>query len=230
MGELRNAKGQFVGGVRNDLTGQRFGRLVVIELDRITSRKTYWKCKCDCGNEKTIRGDCLGIVKSCGCLKREQDIKNLGILNNHNLTNHPVYSIWNAMINRCRNSNNSHYKDYGGRGIKVCEEWKSLENFAKWSEESGFKKGLSIERIDVNGNYCPENCAWIPFEKQAINKRNTVMFTIENVTKPLVEWAREYGISPKLAWQRHHNGYSDPSDIFYNGNLQLRDAKKVFGG
>lgn len=228
----RNKNGQFTSGVRKDLTGKRFGKLVVLELDRIERKKSYWKCKCDCGVEKVIRGDTLEVVRSCGCIKKEQDIKNLGIKNHHEMTYHPVYTIWHAMVSRCTNPKDHAYKDYGGRGITVCDEWKDVRKFAEWADKNGFQKGLSIERVDVNGNYCPENCKWIPKNEQSRNRRNTVMLTVDNVTKPLFKWAEEYGVSYRLLYGRVKKGYTKANDLFYKGNLQKRELvlSEVFGG
>lgn len=231
---IRNKNGQFVSGVRKDLTGKRFGKLIVIGLDRLEKKRSYWLCKCDCGNEKVLRGDTLEVVRSCGCLKKEQDITNLHIKNNHEMTYHPVYSIWHAMVSRCNNPNDFAYKDYGGRGISVCSDWTDIRNFARWADETGFQKGngLSIERVDVNGNYCPENCVWIPRSEQAKNRRNTIKLTFDGITKPMSVWAKENGVSYKLVYRRFRDGYTKAEDLFYDGNLQKRDfaLSEVFGG
>lgn len=227
---LRNDKGQFVKGEnRKDLTGKRFGRLVVVEVDEEKSnRKTYWICKCDCGNTKSIRADTLKFVRSCGCIKKEQDIKNLGITRNHNMTYHPLFSIWNGMMSRCNNQKNPAYKDYGGRGIKVCEEWHKVENFCKWGEENGYKKGLSIERIDVNKGYSPDNCKWIPISEQPLNTRKTTIVEINGKKIPLAKTARSLGVSPMLAWHRWKNGIRDYDELFFKGNLrEKRRAERI---
>lgn len=222
----RNEKGQFTKGqVINDLTGKRFGKLTVICLDRIENRCSWWKVKCDCGNVKVIRGDTLKVVRSCGCIKKKQDIINLRIDNDHQMTYHPVYRIWQAMIARCENPNQKHYSDYGGRGIKVCSEWHDIKKFAKWADETGFVSGknLSIEREDVNGDYCPENCCWIDRKLQSRNRRDTIRLCINGEEKPLVEWAEIYGIKYELVIQRYEKGRRKPEDLFYKGNIQMRD-------
>ena len=222
----RNENGQFVKGqLINDLTGKRYGMLTVLGLDRIENRCSWWTVKCDCGTVKSVRGSTLKVIRSCGCIKKKQDLINLHITNNHELTYHPVYHIWNAMIQRCENPKFKYYKDYGGRGIKVCEEWKDIRNFSKWADQSGFPgKNLSIERVDVNGNYCPENCCWIDRKYQARNCRNTIRLVINGTERPLVEWAEIYGIKYELVMGRYQKGYREPNDLFYKGNLQMRDC------
>lgn len=192
----RNNKGQFVKGENIvDKTGERHGRLTVVSLsDKRSGRKTYWNCICDCGNEKVVRSDSLKVTQSCGCLKREQDMNNLGIINNHGMTKHPLYGRWNAMINRCENKKSHAYKSYGARGIKVCEGWKDILKFIDWAENNGFEEGLTLERIDVNGNYEPDNCEWIPMEQQHYNKTTSVKRTIDGITLTTMQWAKKYNI------------------------------------
>ena len=224
--KARNENGQFIKGYGvKDITGKRFGKLTVIGLDRVINRRSYWTVQCDCGNIKTVRGDTLKVITSCGCDKKKQDLINFSVINHHELTYHPVYSIWNAMMQRCENPKFKHYKDYGGRGIKVCEEWKDLRNFAKWADENGFESGknLSIERKDVNGNYCPENCIWIDRKYQSRNRRNTIRLVIDGIEKPLSEWSEIYGLNYKSVVGRYYRGVRNPDDLFYKGNLQMRD-------
>jgi hypothetical protein len=200
----RDNIGRFVKGENiKDLTGQRFGMLTVVRVDRITSGRTYWICKCDCGKEKSIRGDTLTVVRSCGCIKEKQDYINLRYDRINYTSNHRLYPVWADMIARCQNPNCIAFKDYGGRGIKVCEEWKQAFNFFKWAEESGYKYGLSIERVDVNKGYNPENCTWIPMSQQANNRRNSVKVTVNGVTKNLTHWVRELGIPGHKVWGKH---------------------------
>ena len=203
----RNEKGQFIKGANiKDQTGKRYGRLIVVEIDRQrTNRKTYWLCKCDCGNTKSVRSDSLGVVRSCGCLKKEQDLINFGVTYNHGLTNHRLFPVWNAMVNRCENSKSHAYKDYGGRGIKVCDEWHDVKKFIEWAENGEYQEGLTIERIDVNGNYEPSNCTWITRAEQSLNKRNSVKVTVDGVTKNLMTWVHELDIPLKEAWSAKSN-------------------------
>ena len=174
---------------RIDLTGQRFGRLVVLERaeDHVTKsgkKVKQWNCLCDCGNEKIVRHGELrnGHTKSCGCLHKEM----AGAINRtHGLSakHDRLYPLWKSIKYRCYNKNSKSYKDYGGRGIKMCDEWlNNPKAFCDWAINNGYKedktdKGvnvLTIDRIDVNGDYCPENCRFVTNEVQARNKRDTI--------------------------------------------------------
>ena len=214
---MRNEKGQFVKGTGlKDLTGKRYGRLTALKLDHIANRKSYWLCQCDCGNTKVIRSDCLGTTLSCGCLKKEQDLINFDVKYNHKLTHHPAYFIWDAMMNRCYSKKHRHYKDYGGRGITVCDEWKDIKNFCKWMDDNNFEKGLSIERIDVNGNYEPDNCCLIPKSEQAWNRRDTLKIIHNGKVVPLAKEARRLGLSPHTVGNRYYKGERDYERLFAN--------------
>lgn len=208
----RDEKGRFIKGENiHDLTGKIFGRLTVVnKSNKKVGRKTYWDCECSCGNKKTVRSDCLlsGMVQSCGCLKKEQDIYNLGInlKHHHDMTNHPLYTQWNGMIYRCECEKSYSYKDYGGRGIKVCDEWHDVTNFIKWAEENGYKEGLTIERKDVNGNYEPSNCEFITMRYQAFNKRNTVYGNLFGKRISISKFAYEHGLDRQKVYYHNKKG------------------------
>lgn len=201
----RNSKGQFTkGSGLVDKTGERYGRLTVVSLsEKRSGRKTYWLCKCDCGNYKEVRSDCLGSVNSCGCLKKEQDSKNLTKHHRHKLSGTRLYREWQGMKRRCLNANDNRYSDYGGRGIKICNEWLVADNFFEWALNSGYSDELTIDRIDVNGNYEPSNCRWATIKEQSNNRRSNVLFTHRGKTQTLTQWAEEFGINPHTCYTRY---------------------------
>lgn len=154
-----------------DLTGKQFGRLTVIERIKHNNTLGYWICKCECGNEKIVPTNRLtqGMTKSCGCLNHDLVIERSTV---HGLRHTRLYRIWNGMKQRCHNENHPRFKDWGGRGIKVCDEWKqSFKTFYDWSIQNGYSDNLSIDRINNNGNYDPNNCRWSTVQEQNKNKR-----------------------------------------------------------
>lgn len=188
-----------------DLTGQTFGELNVLEYaytkrtERGASR-IYWLCECQrCGKRKTVRSDCLttGNTRSCGCLQHDTLSS---IAYSHGQAHTKLYHIWASMKNRCTNPNDHSYKHYGGRGIKYTTEWKTFEPFYDWAMQSGYKEGLTIERKDVNGNYEPDNCCWIPPSKQGVNTRRTVWIEHEGVVHNINDWAKILGINKNTFW------------------------------
>lgn len=190
-----------------DLTGQRFGRLVVIgRVENSTDGRARWTCACDCGNKCVVVGTKLrsGEKKSCGCLMREWQHTSHS---SHGMSDSRLYSIWRSMRNRCKNPGDRHYKDYGGRGIKVCNEWESsFTAFLTWAVQAGYQDGLTIDRIDVNGDYSPQNCQWATRLEQSRNKRNSRLLELCGETKTLSEWAEITGVSLNLISGRYTRG------------------------
>lgn len=172
-----------------NLAGQKFGRLTVVKFFEKRGHNTYWLCKCDCGNEKIICKYSLtsGKTKSCGCLNSEISRKNH---TSHNLSKTRIYNIWVKMKSRCLNSNDFKFKNYGGRGILICDEWKNdFKTFYDWSIANGYADNLTIDRIDNNGNYEPKNCRWATAKEQANNKRNNKRLTYNNMSLTVSEWS-----------------------------------------
>ena len=184
-----------------DLTGQKFGKLTVIGLDDRGTRKTYWNCLCECGNIKSVRADSLqcGAIKSCGCLKKEQDKINLespSVKKSREFGSKyghiRIHNIWANMKSRCFNPKDARYTDYGGRGIKVCDEWKNdFFAFYKWAMENGYSENLTIDRIDNDGDYTPSNCRWVSRKVQSLNKSTNRYITYNGQTKTITQWATD---------------------------------------
>ena len=207
-------------GNKVDLVGQKFGRLAVLErLPKNTGHSHWWLCQCDCGNIVEVRGRCLtkGETKSCGCYKRDYARKHgTQMFTKHGWYGTRLYSAWRRMIDRCENPNFPQYPNYGGRGIKVCDEWrKSPEKFCEWAMANGYADNLSIDRIDFNGDYEPSNCRWITMDEQQTNKRNNVRITYNGKTQCIAEWARELGVSQGNLYSRIRLGWTNPQEILF---------------
>lgn len=180
--------------------GVRFGRLTVAERAANVNGRHYWVCRCDCGSDVTVRGDCLGPhnTLSCGCLNRSLTGQRAKALNTtHGLSDSREYAIWHGMHYRC----SSGADNYGGRGITVCERWSSFEAFYSDMGQAPSAQH-SIDRIDVNGHYEPSNCRWATTDVQANNRRDTVVLSVCGTSLPLAEWARRLGIDRVLLWIR----------------------------
>lgn len=182
-----------------DLTGKQFGRLIVIERYGYTKGKHItWLCECQC-EQKTkvvVSGNHLkrGMIKSCGCLRKEYTSQR-----GKNNIKHGQ---------GCVNPNDAAYKNYGGRGIKICDEWLDFSNFYEWAMNNGYEDTLTIERKDVNGNYCPENCKWATMKEQSNNKRNNHYLEYNGEIKTISQWADKLGISKSTISSRIELGWS----------------------
>jgi len=177
---------------KNNLINKKFGRLTVLEF----AENYKWLCKCECGKEKIVYGCSLrsGNTKSCGCLNKEVHTKH-----GHSIKGKrsKTYMSWASMLKRCNNPNHKDYKNYGGRGVKVCDRWLNKENgFENFLEDMGEMPGKhQIDRTDNDGNYEPTNCRWVTPKENCRNRRNNHLITYKNQTKCLAEWAEELNIN-----------------------------------
>jgi hypothetical protein len=215
--EVDNRKGN---GFEN-LIGKQFGRLTVVDLsEKMSGRKSYWVCKCECGNEKLVRSDSLksGNVQSCGCLKVEQNKVNLNQTKHGDTTrgNHKrLWQIWQGIKQRTSNPNKKTYARYGGRGIVMCEEWKDdYIAFRDWALNNGYSDDLTIDRIDVDGNYEPSNCRWATNKEQCNNRRTNVLIEWNGKTQNIEKWSEETGIPYRVLHDRYKRYGKRPPELF----------------
>lgn len=178
--------------------GDRFGNLVVIGTTYPVHKERTYVCRCDCGKEKIARSSGLfyGETTSCGCMKgqhvRESQLKANG---NKPFQNKAIIRLRQNMISRCYRKNSKSYKDYGGRGIAICNEWlESQDVFEKWCMENGWQEGLEIDRIDNNGNYSPDNCRFVTRRENCNNRRTSRMITAFGETHTMADTARKYNV------------------------------------
>lgn len=203
-----------------DMTGWKMwehgvpdSKLTVIQLGEnktSKSHKAIWECKCSCGSDKIVlatRGDLInGKIRSCGCLKVEA---NKSRCETHGESKTRLYRIWCGMRDRCYNQNNKKYCNYGGRGISICDEWRSYHGFRCWALENGYADDLSIDRIDVSGDYEPSNCRWTNSITQSNNRTNNHIVEFENKTMTVSELAAILKMPYNTVSSRiNHLGYS----------------------
>lgn len=194
------------------LEGQKFGKLTVINLDHTTKRGTFWRCKCDCGNEKVIKGTSLVSktrpTKSCGCIVKEKSPANLPKHKciTHNMTGTKFYGVWNSMIMRCHNPNSKSYPRYGANGITVCNEWREFKNFYE-DMYSAYSDGVSIDRIDNTKGYSKENCRWVDMKVQCNNRSSNHQLTYKGKTYTLAEASEKFDIPYHTLKRRIYKGW-----------------------
>ena len=186
-----------------EIKGKRFGKLVAIEEDGRIGTNVAWICKCDCGNVIRVRASSLlsGNTTSCGCKRIESITK-------HNMTNSPLFNVWRNMKERCENKSYKSYENYGGRGVKVCNEWKEFSVFYEWAMDNGYERGLSIDRIDNDGGYNPANCRWVKMRTQSRNRRTNVVLEYDGEKHCLADWAKILGINRNTIGWRYRNGWT----------------------
>lgn len=197
-------------GVIKDISGQRFGRLVVErQAGQDKSGRIMWLCKCDCGNERIVHSRHLihGATKSCGCIVIEN-------VKTHGGSSERLYTVWVDMRSRCNSESEPSYNNYGARGIRVCSEWDDYATFRKWALSNGYdpnapKYKCTLDRVDNDGDYCPENCRWVDRNIQGNNRRNNHYLTALGETHTLAEWSKITGINPETLRGRIASG-NDP--------------------
>ena len=175
-----------------DLTGKKFGMLKAVSIDHKKGTRVYWNCVCECGGKRIVSNDHLQRLENtdCGCTRRHK-----ANWKKHGMSNTRLYRIWSLMKERCYNSKRKEYKDYGGRGISVCKEWMDSKIFIEWALNNGYSDELTIDRIDNNKNYCPDNCRWISKAEQMNNKRSCHYITYNGETKTITQWAKDNNLT-----------------------------------
>ena len=213
------------------LIGQKYNSLTIIGFEH-RGKCWFWKCQCDCGKEIVAMPNKVrnGHTKTCGCGKVERCH---ALTEKYRITHagrgERLYYIWRGMKSRCTNNGNKDFSKYGGRGISVCNEWFcNYANFREWALKNGYRNDLTIDRIDVNGNYCPENCRWITLKEQSRNKRITIYVTVNGVTKPLSEMCEDYRIKYQSAYGLIHRKGWEPQEAILH--LAERSARSGFDG
>ena len=214
-----------------DLIGKTFGRLTVVSLGKSKNKKRYWLCRCQCGRAAEVTTDKLnsGHTKSCGCLAIETTIANNKKFPRdghptHGMSRHPLDGVLKAIKQRCTNPNNPRYMDYGGRGITLCKEWATdRASFFEWATNSGYRPGLSIDRIDNDKGYYPDNCQWVQTLVQNRNTRKNLYISINGVSKPLSEWVSKTNLKYATVLARIHRGWS-PEEA-----LEVASASRLSG-
>lgn len=200
-----------------DITGTRYGRLVAIKYAGQNKYKQFlWKCVCDCGAEVIVSASHLNncYVKSCGCLRRDESRQRKTI---HGHRYERAYGIWKHMLKRCYNQEDGGYDYYGKRGIRVCDEWQnSYESFRDWSLANRYADDLSLDRIDNDGNYTPENCRWVDHYTQMNNTRRSRHISYKNISHTISEWSRILGVHKATLRDRINRGDMSDFDNYFS--------------
>ena len=199
-----------------DYTGIQSGKIMALYPVRV-SGKLHWVCECACGNKIIIKGKDILKTYSCGCEPRVSLTGKNNPMYKHGAVGTRLYSIHTGMLKRCRQPSTRGYKNYGGRGIVVCDEWKGkhgFENFHDWATRNGYKDGLTLDRIDNDGNYSPDNCKWSTVEEQCNNRRNNVWVEYDGERHTLAQWARILNVPSGTIKARHRRGWSDAEILF----------------
>lgn len=181
--------------------GKKYNRLTVISFEYKKGGRTYYKLKCDCGKEIIISLSCAKTnhTKSCGCLVSELSrIRMPKYTRKHGISTTRIYKCWKDAVRRCEDLKSVAYQNYGGRGINICEEWKDCLVFYEWALKNGYSETLTLDRINVDGNYEPSNCKWATIDEQANNKRNSIFICHEGLKLTHSQWSKRLGGSARL--------------------------------
>jgi hypothetical protein len=200
------------GAKPKDLTGARYGMLTAIKDVGALRNARVWAFRCDCGKEVQRIGSRVAKAKglqNCGCVNPAIRSENGKANKTHGWSQHKLYGVWRQMMRRCYQASCADYPNYGGRGITVCSDWRNVSSFCEWGVKSGYQDGLTIERLDVDGNYSPHNCAWIPNKDQARNRTNMRMITYKGETMFAADWARRLGMKQSTIGARIRYGWTD---------------------
>ena len=180
---------------------EKYGKLTILRVVKKDNKHKFVECLCDCGNKKIINYSNIkrGLVKSCGCMVKTKQ----------GLSNTRIGKCYHGIEQRCYNPKDMNYKNYGGRGIKMCDEWKTnFMSFYNWAIKNGYKDNLTIDRIDNDKGYCPENCRWVDMQTQQNHRRNNRNLTFNGKTLTITQWAKKYNMSYRNLFYRLKNGYS----------------------
>lgn len=206
-----------------DLTGQKFGRLTVIQQDT-TKKRTSWMCKCECGRAAVVTTDKLrsGHTQSCGCLQKE---RTSAARKTHGATNTQLHKTWKGIKARCNNPNHKNYQQYGGRGIKMCPEWEAdFGAFAAWCYSQGYHAGLTVDRKDNSKGYNPENCRLLTMHGQTRNKHDNVIVDGKVLADFIADICKETGLKPGGVYYRYYklkeNGKQPTKEAIMNYNKE----------
>ncbi len=181
-------------------------------------RRLFWTCLCVCGKKVVVSASALvgGGTRSCGCLYKDSPLHYTG--KTHGLSKTRSYRAWTAMRQRCTDSASPGFKNYGGRGIRICPSWESFLRFR--SDMGECPPGLSLDRVDNNGDYKPSNCRWATRKQQNENRRNNVFLSVFGRTQTMSCWAKEFSVSPSLLSNRLKRGFRDPQELFKKPRLR----------
>lgn len=207
-----------------DMSGMKINMLTVLYRAESIRGRTMWHCKCDCGKDLDVWAQHLRKGQySCGCetskIISQKNTKHGGAYTK-------LFGVWKLMKERCVNPNNKSYKNYGGRGISVCPEWQDFSVFRDWAMENGYEDGLSIDRIDVNGNYCPENCRWVSMKVQCNNRRSNRWLMYRGEKHTIAQWSELLDMPQSTLYKRFELGWSEAQILGFEPRKGARIKSK----